>query len=116
MPKKKIILFLTDVALHTGKHRSAQTLENAIKGEVSPGVTYGRLYTDIGPDGKLLIKIPQDMQDAINRGEIEVDLAFPKKGLPVFAGNDTVEKLSQMNRKQRRQIIHNNRGRIWRKE
>jgi hypothetical protein len=111
MAKRKIVLFLTDCAFHTSEKRPTTQFNKAVKYQTPEGLPYGRLYSSMGVDGKMRIQIPADMQAAIDRGEIEVQLAFPKKGLPVYAGKDTQEKIKQMKKKERNELIHH--GRTW---
>ena len=111
MAKKKLILFLTNLALHTKSFRPATKFKNTIKWQTPEGLPYGRIYTNVGPDGKLRIQIPADLQAAIDRGEIEVDLAIPKQGLPLYTGKDTLKKIKQIENKERNLLIH--RGRTW---
>ncbi len=106
MKKKKIVLYLTDIAHHVKDLRPAKTLEKSLKGPTPEGLPYGRLAATLDKDGELRLKLPDDMQAAINRGELEVVLAFPKKGLPAYAGKDTVEKVRQMEKQATNEIIH----------
>lgn len=114
MEKKKIILYLTDITHHVKDLRPAKTFEKSIKGTLPEGSLYGRLSGNMNKDGVLEVKIPDDMQAAIDRGEIEVMLAIPKNGLVTYAGKDVPVKIAQMEKKKRNQIIHS--GRVWRKE
>ncbi len=76
MAKRKIILYLTDIALHTNTSRPATTLEKAIKGQLPNGLPYGRIYTNSGPNGELMLKIPQDMEMPLIVVKLKLILQF----------------------------------------
>jgi hypothetical protein len=106
MTPRELNLILTDYALHTNKKRAAKTYEAAISGQTAEGIPYGRFYGSMNKNGQFEIAFPQDMLDQINRGELIVRCFVQKEGTPVFAGEDTVEKIAQINKKKRNMGVH----------
>jgi hypothetical protein len=118
MPKQRI--YLTDITLHTREFRQTTNYSTAAE--------RGRMYsplpkdyqTNSGPSASgsgtftLTFEFPQELQERINRGEVEV--MVPKDGLLVYPGRDLVEQYKKDQAAARRQLIHANRGRTWRKE
>jgi len=117
-PKKKIVYQITDFALHAREFRPATKIENAIKKD-SAGIERGRIYTNDAvetlPDGrfKIAIKLPEELQKQVDAGEVEVEFKLPEGGAPVFLGKDAIEKMAQMNKKERLKLART--GKVWRK-
>ncbi len=107
MTPREIDLILTDFALHTVEKRGAKTFEASIVGRTPEGLPHGRFNGSINTRGELEIPFPQDMLDQIARGELIVRCYVQKDGTPVFAGKDTEEKLTQMNKKRQNMGKHN---------
>jgi hypothetical protein len=116
--KKKITLYLTDFGLHARKFRPATTLEKTIK-KSSNGLDQGRIYTNHAiktyPDGRfeIAIKLPEELQKQVDAGEVEVDFMMPKDGTPIFLGNDAIEKMAQLKKKERLKLART--SQTWKK-
>ena len=122
MPKKRVVM-LTDLTLHTRSGQPtasfARAEEKAIS-ESKPGRVYGKLPKPKPEDidskkytVKIPITLPPDLMAQVERGEVE--LAFPKGGLPIYAGKDTQEYMQNMNRKERRRQQFKKHGtKTWR--
>ncbi len=116
--KKKITLYLTDIALHHRNFREAKTLEKTIKQDGNR-LERGRIYTNDAltktPDGQFQyeIRLPEELQRQINAGEVEVELMMPEGGIPIFLGKDGVEKAAQLKKKARLKLARS--GQTWKK-
>ena len=113
---EKEFIYLTDITLHTRDFRPTT--------QYSKVAEKGRMYfpmkskTPQKPDDqsairdidevnhtlRLRITFPPDLQERIDRGEVEV--MIPEDGLNVFAGKDTIETAKAMAKKGRRVDIH----------
>ncbi len=116
----KEVLYLTDITLHTRDFRPT--------GKYSKIAQKGRMYMPFKPqkpsDGeqksvitdiddknhtfKLLIQFPKDLQERIDRGEVEI--MIPKDGLLIFAGQDAIETATAMAKKEHREDVHEKYG------
>lgn len=116
--KKKITLYLTDIALHHRNFREAKTLDKTVKRDAN-GLERGRIYTNDAltktPDGQFqyAIRLPEELQRQIDAGEIEVEFMRPKGGIPIFLGKDGVEKAAQLRKKARLKLAST--GQTWKK-
>ena len=61
---------------------------------------------------RFVLDLPKDLAEGLAKGEIEI--MVPKDGLSLYAGEDVYEKLKQIEERNRRLIIHENRNRFWR--
>jgi hypothetical protein len=121
MPK---VIYITDITLHAKDFRVTPSLEKAEQ-KKSLGLPSPRFYSDatkldatvegVNMDGtfKFAIDLPPDLAAGLENGEIEIRELHPGATL-VYAGKDIYEKLAQMKRKDRREMIH--RGRKWQKK
>jgi hypothetical protein len=113
-------LYLTDITLHTRDFRqTTQYSKVAQKGRMympfkpqkPSGDEQKSAISDIDDTNrtfKLHIKFPSDLQERIDRGEVE--LMIPKDGLLVFAGKDAFELAEAMAKKERREGVHEKYG------
>jgi hypothetical protein len=106
-------IYLTDITLHMRGYRQTCNFSKVAQ--------KGRIYSPL-PEGynkkenvdkekgtvKMAISFPQDLQDRIDKGEVE--LMFPKGGLLVYAGKDVWEFITKQNEQRRRQLIHSSRA------
>ena len=117
--KKKIILQLTDFAIHARDFRPAKTLEAATQQKNQSGEPRGRFYMNhsikVNPDGtfQIVMQLPEELQKQIDNGEVEVEIAMPKGGVPIFAANDALEKIAQLKKKTRLKLAST--GKTWKK-
>lgn len=116
--KKKITLYLTDIALHHRNFREAKKLDKTIKQD-EHGRERGRIYTNDAltktPDGQFQyeIRLPEELQRQINAGEVDVEFMMPEGGIPIFLGKDGIEKATQLRKKTRLKLARS--GQIWKK-
>ncbi len=114
---KKEKLYITGIWVHTREfHQTVNFSKVAEKGRmyspmppvsVSQKISDSEISNKPSSDGKFkfIIKLPDDLQEKINRGEI--DVMIPISGLFVFPGKDAVEKAKQLEEKARNELIHN---------
>ncbi len=120
MIKKRLVLQLTDFTVHARDFRPATKFANTIKNKTSDGKPLGRMYSPEGiemtEDGKFKfrLQLPPDLMEQVKRGEIELAFALPKSGLPFLLGKDAEEKIDQLKRKDRTQLIRS--GKVWREK
>ncbi|MFH1088610.1 MAG: hypothetical protein V1719_02100 [Patescibacteria group bacterium] len=113
---KKVRLYLTNIDLRTRTLRPAKSLEKTILRQDDSGASYGMIHANsfiLNPDGtfRVVIKLPEELQQQVDRGEVEVEWVLPKGGAPLFVGDDVVEKIKQLQKKERNKLIHS--GRAW---
>jgi len=113
-------LYLTDITLHTRDFRqTTQYSKVAQKGRMympfkpqkPSGGEQKSAISDIDDTNrtfKLHIKLPPDLQERIDKGEVE--LMIPKDGLLVFAGKDAIETAAAMTKKEHRESVHEKYG------
>lgn len=117
--KKTVVLFLTDLTIHANEVRPTLSFDKAIQ-KAEKNKTIPRIYNPTGiikrDGGKIGFRmpIPQDLLDQVDRGEINLMLAYPKAGLSILADRGTMEKVSWFKEKLRKRLIHI--GRVFRKE
>lgn len=95
------ILEVTDVALHTSQKRTTEKMGEKIKASIESN-TPGRIYTSMDNQNRLggglinlnainknadLIRFIQEQE----KQGVKILLHFPKSGVPIIAGKDTVE-------------------------
>lgn len=111
--KEKI--YLTDITLHT---KDVRPTINFVKAEAK-----GRMYSPLPKGHHLMgvncnfsipVQLPTDLQERLEKNEVQI--MMPEDGLFIYAGKDIQEKLDQMKKEERRQLIHRNRDKFWRKE
>lgn len=118
--KKRIVLQLTDFAVHARDFRPAKTLEAATKENAADGSPRGRLYMNqslkVNDDGtfRIELQLPEELQRQVDAGEVELVIAMPKGGVPIFAGKDAEEKIAKHREKERLRLAKS--GRVWKKE
>lgn len=117
MEKERV--YLTDITLHTREYRQTLNFSNvAQKGRMySPlpkdYVKNIKVEGDNNGDGKFAFKIelPKDLMEKIEGGEAE--LMMPEGGLLIYAGRDVYDFIEANKEKERRELIHRNRGNTW---
>ena len=113
-------LYLTDITLHTRDFRPTA--------KYSKVAEKGRMYFPMNPKGPqkaekqntiknindadrtftLVIKWPPDLQARIDSGDVE--LMMPADGLKIYAGKDAIELAKAMEKKERREGVHEKYG------
>ena len=100
MAEEKVKIYLTDITLHTQKHRKTVNFAKVAQ--------KGRIYSLIPTKGlktsptnrsyfSMAIEFPKDLQNMIDRDEVE--LMMPEEGLLIYAGEDTEKFLKSPNGK-----------------
>ncbi|MBP6948721.1 MAG: hypothetical protein KBB50_01440 [Candidatus Pacebacteria bacterium] len=115
---KKIKLYITDLQLHARTFRPAEKFIKTIKSDQN-GNPFGRIYgnnekPEVGDNGvfRFSIPLPDDLQEQISKGLVEVEIVTPSGGVPIHLSQDTVEKIVSLEKKKLRKI---SRTRYWRK-
>lgn len=96
--QKYKVIQITDVMLHTSKHRPTnpvKALKNTQNGE--PGRIYSPLTKSQGSDDNLvmeLLKLDPELAKYVQEQEAlgyKVLIQIPKEGIPMLAGKDTID-------------------------
>lgn len=103
---RTIDIVLTDITLHTNPARNPDSFSHGIQKAIrSKKRGRTQLNRSIGPgtDGKMEIQIPlKGLQEVLDRAAREgkrVRFFIPKSGIPILAGNDTLEKIASLKKK-----------------
>lgn len=98
MAKKKLKLLVTDIAFHTKEFRPASKFAKTIRGMLPSGQWYGRLFSPVVKTKpseveqvgtpQCVLTLPPDIQEQIDRDELEIELVLPEGGVPIYAGTD----------------------------
>ncbi|HUC88907.1 MAG TPA: hypothetical protein VMR49_02655 [Candidatus Paceibacterota bacterium] len=115
------VIYITDITLHSKDFRATPSLEKAeqrkFAGLPSPRFYSGATKLDavvegVNPDGtfEFTIDLPVDLREGLDRGEIEIR-SLRAGGIPIYPGKDLIEKMAQLKKKERRELIH--RSRKW---
>lgn len=118
-------IILTDITLHTNTARNPQPWYKKVLYALKknkPGRFFVNNAISKNPqNGNPIVRIPwtPELQAEKEKAELAGKIFrvfMHKSGLPILAGKDTEERITQMNQKERNELIHNNSGRVWRKE
>lgn len=112
-------VYLLGFSLHAGEKRPTINFSNAAE----KGFIYTPISKDLFKDTvvenpssdsdnnrKMSLGLPVELMEKFKRGEVE--LMMPEGGLHLYIGKDVREKIAQVNKKKRKQLIHT--GRSWR--
>lgn len=105
-------IYLTDITLHVRDFRQTINFSRvAERGRMYSPLPkdYAKEFESGSSDFSMDIKLPKDLMDRVNAGEVE--LMMPKGGLLIYAGRDVYEKIEKREQDERRQLIH--RSRTW---
>jgi len=115
------VVYITDITLHSKDFRATPSLEKAEQKKFA-GLPSPRFYSSatkldatvdgVNPDGtfEFTIDMPADLKEGIACGEIEIR-SLRAGGIPIYPGKDLIEKMAQLKKKDRRELIH--RSRKW---
>lgn len=95
--KEPLVISLTDIQLHSNESTNPQSFKRKIEKSVKSGKAERCYNTRVEMDGnkfRIAMDLPEDAQDR------DIILTYPKEGVPIYLGKDSIEKIKSLKNKQ----------------
>lgn len=92
---------LTDITLHSNKLNNPKAWERTVqktRRSHKPGRLYGK-FLRMDKDGTMVLEPPKEMIGK-NGKKIVIRAHMPKGGVPIYAGDDLIEKIKAVKKKE----------------